>query len=254
MSRLWLLAGSALTVAALGSATFGAVSVIAHEERTETATFDAADVEVLRVENDRGTVEVLGGDVDEITVSVDVSHGLRRTETSARVDGGALVVEMDCPAGPHLWCAAHHRITVPADIAVHIDNANGRTLVRDVDGDVTVDGRNGRIELVRLGGDVEAETANGRIAGRGLRGEAVDARSENGSVRLAFAESPTSVTARTSNGSVEVVVPDGDEAYRVEAESFVGGTDTAVRTDPGSERVIVALSRTGSVTVRYPSG
>lgn len=254
MPRLWLLAGSALTAAALGGATFGAINVIAHEEGTETATFDARDIEVLRVENDRGTVEVLGGDVDEVTVTADVSHGLRRTDTSTRVEGDVLVVEADCPAGPPLWCSAHHRITVPADVAVDIRNANGRTLVRDVDGDVTVDGRNGRIGLVRLGGDVEAETANGRIAGRGLRGDAVDARSENGSVRLTFAEAPTSVTARTSNGSVEVVVPQGDEAYRVEVESFVGDTDTAVRTDPGSERLIVALSRTGSVTVRYPTG
>lgn len=254
MSRLWLLGGSALTVAALGGATFGAVNVMAHEEQTETATFDARGVELLRVDSDRGTVEVLGGDVDEITVTADVSHGLLRTDVRTRVEGDAVVVDVDCPAGPHLWCSAHHRITVPSHLAVEVEAGHGRTLVRDVAGDVAVDGRSGRIELVRVGGDVEAETSNGRIAARGLRGDRLDARSENGSVRVAFAEAPTSVTARTGNGSVDVVVPEDDEAYRVEVESFVGGTDTAVRTDPASDRVVVALSRNGSVTVRYPTG
>lgn len=254
MPRLWSLVGSVVTVAALGAATFGAVSVIAHEQDTVRATFDATEVEVVRVDNERGTVEVLGGDVDEITVTAEVSHGLFRTDTSAHVEDGALVVEVDCPPGPPLWCEADHRITVPRDVAVEVDSSNGRTLVRDIDGDVSVDGRNGRIELVRVGGDVEAETSNGRVAARGLRGARVEARSRNGSVRLAFADAPTSVTARTENGSVDVVVPDDDEAYRVEVESLVGGTDTAVRTDPGSQRVIVALSRNGSVTVRYPTG
>ncbi|HEU5081932.1 MAG TPA: DUF4097 family beta strand repeat-containing protein [Acidimicrobiales bacterium] len=254
MPRLWLLAGSVVAVAALGGATFGAVSVIAHEEEATRGTFDATAVDVVRVDNHRGTVEVLGGDVDEITVTAEVSHGLFRTDTSAHVEDGALVVDMDCPPGPPLWCEADYRITVPADVAVEVDNGNGRTLVRDVDGDVAVDGRNGRIELVRVSGDVEAETSNGRITARGMRGARLEARSRNGSVRLAFAEPPTAVTARTENGSVDVVVPDDDEAYRVEVESFVGGTDTAVRTDPGSERVIVGLSRNGSVTVRYPTG
>lgn len=254
MPRLWFLAGSVVTVAAIGAATFGAVSVIAHEEDTSSATFDAADIEVVRVDNERGTVEVLGGDVDQITVSADVSHGLFRTDTSAHVEGSALVVDMDCPPGPPLWCEADYRITVPADVAVEIDSTNGRTLVRDVDGDVSVDGRNGRIELVRVSGDVRAETSNGRITARGMRSARLEARSRNGSVRVAFAEPPTAVTARTENGSVDVVVPDDEEAYRVEVESFVGGTDTAVRTDPGSARVIVALSRNGSVTVRYPTG
>jgi hypothetical protein len=69
-----------------------------------------------------------------------------------------------------------------------------------------------------------------------------------------FSEPPNTVTASSSNGYVDIVVPDTPVAYRVVAESSNGGTEVAVRTDPSSQRTIVANSSNGHVEVRYPTG
>jgi hypothetical protein len=238
----------------LGFATYNIVSLIAHEEVTETSRYDAEELTSVELHNDNGSVEILGDDVDEVTITAEISHGLRRTVTEGSIEGDALVLDMDCPTGIPTWCSVDYKLVVPRGLDVEVDNENGRTILRDIDGDVLVDGSNGRIELARLGGDVDVDTSNGRVEASGLRGDVVHSRSRNGSVRLAFAEAPTTVTARTSDGSVVIVVPDGDATYRVLADNFVGSIDAAIRTDPTSDRTITANTDHGSITVRYPTG
>jgi hypothetical protein len=256
MGRLWMIIGSVLAVATVGFATYNVVSLIAHEEVTETTTVHADGITSIRLHNDNGTVEILGDDdVDEVTIVAEISHGLRRTVTEATVEGDVLVVDMDCPTSLNqVWCSVDYRLVVPAALDLDVHNENGRLVLRDIDGDVIADGDNGRVELARLTGDVDASTDNGSLRASGLRGDVVHGRSSNGSVRLSFAEAPTTVTARTSNGSVEVVVPEDDTAYRVAADSTIGSIDTAVRTDPSSDRTITADTQHGSITVRYPTG
>ena len=96
--------------------------------------------------------------------------------------------------------------------------------------------------------------ADGSVIGTGLRSAAVDADSDNGSVRLTFAEPPRNVEATTDNGSVEVVVPDDDTTYLVDIDSQHGSTDIGVRTDPDSDRLVRGRTQNGNVTVRYPTG
>jgi hypothetical protein len=254
MQRFWIIAGSLLTVAALVFATLNIVSLVAHEEVTETATFDAAGIDLLDVQTDNGTIEVVGADVDEISVVADISHGLLRTEHRAEVEGGTLVVGASCADLSFSWCSVDYDIVVPRDLVVDADADNGRVTLRDLAGDVTVDSDNGRIELLRVGGSVRASTDNGSVEGTGLRGPEVTATSSNGSVRLSFAEAPTMVTARTSNGSVEVTVPHDDTAYRVELDTDHGSTDAGVRTDPDSRHVIIATTSNGSARVQYATG
>lgn len=251
-----MIVGSILAVAAVAFGTYGIVNQVAHEAVTEAASFSADGVTQVRLHNENGRVEIVGDDVDEISLVADVSHGLRRTATHADIEGDTLVVDMDCPAGIPVWCSVDYRLVVPRDLAVDVRNENGHLTLRDLDGDVTAHGDNGTIELARLSGTVDVETSNGSVRAGGLTADEVHGRSRHGSVRLTFAEAPTTVTARTSDGSVEVVVPDDDATYRVRTDvrGFGGSADAAVRTDPGSDRSITASTNHGSVTVRYPTG
>ena len=61
------------------------------------------------------------------------------------------------------------------------------------------------------------------------------------------------MNARSTHGDVEVVVPDTQVSYRVDAATDHGDSVTRVRTDPQSDHVIVAHSGHGDVTVRYPN-
>jgi hypothetical protein len=256
MGRLWIIVGSILTVAALAFSTYSVINHVAHEEVTERATFSADGLTSVRLHNENGQVEIVGDDVDEISLVANVSHGLRRTVTHADVEGDTLVVDMDCPTGIPVWCSVDYHLVVPNDLAIDVRNENGRLTVRDLDGDVTAHGDNGSVDLARLGGDVHAETQNGSIEAGGLTADEVHAESRHGSVHLTFADAPTTVTAQTREGSVEVVVPDDDATYRVDADvrGFGGSADASVRTDPESERSIIASTNHGSVKVRYPTG
>lgn len=253
MTRLWILLGSIPALAALGIGTFQVVGVLAHEEKTVTATFAAADVTSLRIGNENGPVDITGADVDEITVVAEISHGLQRTEHRAEVVDDVLVIDAECPVMP-TWCDVAYTVTVPRNLPITADLDNGRLTLRDLDGSITADGDNGAIELRRLGGQVRVQTDNGRVEGTGLRSAIVDVDTGNGRMSLAFAEAPEFVTATSDNGHVELVVPDDGAGYRVDARTDNGSTDVGVATDPTSDRSLTVHTDNGSVTVRYPTG
>jgi hypothetical protein len=251
--HLWLIAGSLLTVGVLAMFTANVIGLLAHEVVTEVTRVPAADVVLLDVRDADGKVEVVGGQVDEITVTAKVSHGLRPTRYRVDVEDRVLVIRSSCPFLSS-WCGVDQRITVPADLPVQASSDNGRITLQDLTGPVTASCDNGALELTRLSGDLQVDSNNGRVDGSGLESQLVNARSSNGFVRLMFSEAPKTVTASSSNGYVDIVVPDTPIAYRVVAESSNGSTDVDVRTDPSSDRTIVANSSNGQVKVRYPTG
>jgi hypothetical protein len=251
--RAWVIGGSILAAVALAVGAFQIVNVLARERTTEVQTFPSAGVRLLDVRSPNGTVEVLGGDVEEITVTARISHGLWRTSHRAAVEGGVLRVRSSCPI-LSTWCGVEYRIAVPQNVGVAVDVSNGRLIVRDVAGGVRADASNGAIELTRLTGDLDVSTDNGRVESTGLRSDRVVARTSNGQVRLGFAEPPASVEARSSNGRVDVVLPTTPDAYRVDLDTNNGSTDVGVRTDPVSGRSIVGRTNNGDVTVRYAAG
>ncbi|HSS09672.1 MAG TPA: DUF4097 family beta strand repeat-containing protein [Acidimicrobiales bacterium] len=108
-------------------------------------------------------------------------------------------------------------------------------------GDVRVAGLDGPLDLSSSAGDVIADS---------LASTEVRAQSSAGSVDVAFKIEPHHVEARSSAGPVTVIVPPGGAAYRVDAHTSAGSTKVNVRTDPQSDRVIVADSSAGDVTVR----
>lgn len=255
--QAWIIGGSVLTVVALLGATTNAIDFASREKETITDEVDAAGLVALELDVDSGSVEIVGTDTDVVRLEVELQHGLRQTghsvEVEERAEGDVLHVRSSCPLFSQ-WCDADYRIEVPSGLAVRATVDDGRLTVRDVDGSVEVDGDDGSIELVRLTGDIVASTDNGSVVATGLRSQVVDADSDNGSVRLTFAEPPRRVEATTENGQVEVVVPDDDTTYLVDIDTDHGSTDIGVRTDPDSDRLIVGRTNNGSVTVRYPTG
>jgi hypothetical protein len=253
MHRAWIIVGSVLTVGALLFTTGNLISQLAHEEETVTAEFDAGALDEIDVSAPNGSIEIVGVEGDRIRMVAEISHGLRRTGTSEEVEGSTLVLRSTCPLFGN-WCEVDYRLEVPTRLAVTARTDNGRVTVRDVDGPLEVDADNGSIELARVGGTIHGTTDNGSLVATGLRSTEVTADSDNGRVSLTFAAAPRNVEATTDHGSVEVVVPDDATVYRVDVGSDLGGTDVGVRTDPDSDRVIVARSDVGRVSVRYPSG
>ncbi len=248
----WLIPGAMLAIATLGWGTYNVLSLLARSQYTTTETFVAAEVVSVDLRNENGSITIDATDGEEITVVADVTNGWQSTRISSRIVGDQLVVRGSCPAFGSPWCSVDYTLRVPADRPLVVDASNGSVRLRGASGPIDVDNDNGSIDLEDVSGDIRVSNDNGAITGRRLSAAVVTADTDNGSIELSFVDPPTSVSAQTSNGRIDVVVPDADVLYRVDLRSDNGSTDNFVRTDPSSEFVIDLSSTNGSVTLRPP--
>jgi hypothetical protein len=252
--KLWRIGGSLAAVGVLGLGTMESVSQLAHEEETVVHRFDGAELRTVDVRNSAGAVQLVGTGGDEVTVRAEVSHGMRSTGHSERIEGDRLVLRASCPIFGSDFCEVTYTVEVPEDVAIRV-RAEGRIRVSDVTGDVDASTSNGRVEAARVDGDVRLDSDNGRVTGADLRSGTAHADSDNGRVELGFLAPPTTVTARSDNGSVEVVLPDTPDTYVVDVSTDNGtAAIPRIRQDPDSGRTVTASSDNGDVTVRYASG
>jgi hypothetical protein len=250
--QLWRVGGSLAAVGILGFGTLQSVTRIAHEEETIVTELDGSSVRSVSIRNGAGSIHLVGTDSDTVTVRAEVSHGLRSTGHTERIEGDQLVLRASCPVFGSDFCEVVYRVEVPRDVAVEL-RSDSRITVRDIAGSVDASSDNGRVQATRIDGNVRLESDNGRVVGRSLASPVAIVDSDNGRVELSFAEPPGSVSATSDNGSVEVVVPDTRDTYVISVSSDNGtASGTDVRTDPDSTQTITADSDNGDVTVRYP--
>ena len=253
--RLWLVLASAAAVFALGFGTLQAASVVAHEERTEVSTLDAADLDSLAVDNSAGSVDVIGVDgADDVTVQARISDGLRATGHEITSRDGVLFVTGSCPLFGSEWCEVDYTIEVPTDMYVDVTARDGVSLA-DLDGGVSVGSSTAAVELVRVGGEVTASANQSRVEGDDLTADAVDASANQGRITLEFATSPRHVTARANQGRIDIVLPDDPGVtYATDTSANQGSVRDEIRQDPGSDRSITVEANQGNVTIAYATG
>jgi hypothetical protein len=248
----WLAVGSLAAVVGLLYSTFQVVGVLAHEEHDETVRIADPAVTVLDVASQGGSIEVIGADVDAVRIDARVSDGLVATQFTQDVVGDRLQVRVRCRMViENQWCRADLRIVIPRNLEVKVRSMDDSVSLRGLTGRVDAESGNGTVEGESLAGATRLHSENGSVRASRLRTESIQADSNNGSVRIEFATAPLSAIARSDNGSVDVAVPRGEEGYAVDISSGNGSTDNLVKSDPESERRIVAHSNNGSVTVRY---
>ena len=248
----WLVLGALAATLGFLYSTFQVVGVLAHEERDESVRIADPGVAVLDVRSDGGSIEVVGADVDDVRIEARVSDGLVPTRFTQDVVGDRLQVRVRCRLPiENYWCRADLRIVIPRDLEVEVRSREDSIALRGLSGRVDAESGDGSVEAEALSGATRLHSSNGSVRASRLRTESLQADSGNGSVRVEFARPPSSAIARSTNGSVDVAVPRGDEAYAVDVDSANGSTRNLVRSDPESDRRIVATTSNGRVTVRY---
>lgn len=249
-TRLWSVVGGVAAVALLAGMTYDIVGQIAHEEFVVTSVV-TDPVTTLEVDQSAdGDVHVVGADVAVVTITARVSQGLRRSGHAHRVIGDRLVVRASCPTIGSSWCSVDYVIEVPRNMAVVI-GGGGSVVVEGVAGRVSVESAEGSIQASGLGGPVLLRSTSGSVRATDLRSEVVDARSTNGSVSVSLDVAPTSVVARTINGSAEVLVPRTEDRYAVDVDAVNGSPSNEVVSDPSAPRRLTARSINGSARVAY---
>jgi hypothetical protein len=243
----WIIGGSVFTVATIGLGTLQAVAGLAHEERTVRSVVDAP-VRVLDVRAS-GSVTVLGREAGPITVTERVSDGLHSPRRSQRVEGDRLVLRGTCHDFPATFCSDDFVIRAPRTVRVNV-RARGITLT-DVHGGAELTSDGGSIRLRRAGGTMRLRSHGGSITGTALDAPDIETSSYGGNTTLRFAVSPRRVDTRSHGGGIFLGLPDRSVAYRVDASARGGSTETLIRTDPASPRVLRAESYGGNITIRY---
>ena len=145
-----------------------------------------------------------------------MSNGWQSTDVSSSVVDGVLELRASCPAVrvDLVQRRLHDRHARRSSV----DDRRVRTGAgaRDDRRRSNIDGDDGAVELDDIAGDITVSNDNGRIIGRRLTSSTVDAQNTNGRIELSFLDPPQTVSARTENGRIDVVVPDTDVLYRVD--------------------------------------
>jgi len=177
------------------------------------STWDKAEVEIRAVKTARGDKE----DLDKVKIEVSSSPGTVKVETIY-------------PRGGFL---RNVRVSVAYEIKVP-ENTRLET-VRTTNGDVEISGRladvkigstNGDIRVDAAAGRCELGTTNGSIRLVAAKGP-IDAHSTNGGVRIEIGKVEAAITARSTNGSISLLVK-GELNAELKARTTNGRISTDV--------------------------
>jgi hypothetical protein len=243
--------GLAMTFVLVGIGSLVAVNAMARQTVQEEHVYGFKG-KALSIDLTIGEVQIVpGADDDQITVRRRLTYGLRRPHVEERIDGETFrVSDSDCAIAVGAPCHVKWLLQVPRNLHVAITTKSG---------DITVSGLAGAVNLTSTSGAVKARALSGQalqllshegsVTGTDIRSTHVVATSQSGDISLGFRTPPKLVRGQTKTGSVGVVLPDGDETYKIVAVTVSGSKTITARHDPDADRSINVKSETGAVTV-----
>jgi len=243
----WIVVG--VVVVAVGLALL--LSPLASFTR-DSGTQAFSGVTVVEFDLDNSPIEIRAGG-DEVIVDYSFSSGLfGSAEVVLDQSGETLRLEQDCPGFFIAWgCQASFDVMVPAGVEVFGSTSNGAVVLTGVEGLVDVTTSNGAISLEDVTSSVVARTSNGAISGEGLSSDEFDVATSNGRITLMFAAAPSSLSARSSNGTIDVLLPADAPPFAVETSTSNGRVRADIRTDPAAPGSISLQTSNGDITVGY---
>lgn len=252
--RAWRIGGTVVTVVVL---TWGLVQVVGVLGRSTAAVdveLEAAGIEELLVEVASGSIEIRGTDDELVRVRGEVTSGLTSTRHREQLVGGRFVVSSECVGGPlSTFCAVDHVIEVPRAMPVVVRSSETSVRLEGLTGRVDVETRNDAVTGDELSGsEVRIESRNAPVALNSVRSPVVSVRTANDAVTTAFDEPVDQLTIDSSNGAVEVVLPDTPDPYAVALDTSNGAEVVSVRTDPTALRRVTVRTSNDDISVRYP--
>ena len=248
--------GLALTTVLVGLVGLVAVSTMATQTVQQEHTYPFNGTQ-LSVGAALGSVQIVPGEPGQIVVRRRETYGLRRPVVEERVDGDTFRVRDEaCPLDGAFPCHVRWLLQVPRDLDVE---------VRTVGGNITVNGLSGKVKLTSESGAVRASGPSGKLVtlrshdgpvmAQNISSAQVVATSDNKAVQLTFRSPPALVVGRSQRGQVGVVLPEGNETYKISAKSQSGSRTVAAKTSDNAKRRIDILSATGDVSViQSPEG
>lgn len=253
--RAWRIGGSIVTAALLASFTASGIDQLALRTETRRSSVEASGVRHLVVHADSTDVAVSGtAERSEIDATATVRRAFLRPTFSVRKVGSTVHVTALC-AETSPSCVQRLRLNVPSDVAVDITLETGDVAVAAIESPVDVEVSTGNVRLVDVSGTTDITTETGDIRISDATSATMTVGSETGDVEIDAATSPFAAAATTETGDVTIELPAADDRagidFAVTAESQDGTVSTRIRTNPTSERTIIATTESGDVSLAY---
>jgi len=125
--------------------------------------------------------------------------------------------------------------------------SNGQIQVTGLHGSLDAQTSNGAVELLDVEGDVVAHTSNGRIRAERLNGT-LEATTNNGSVHADITRADRPVRVETSNGPVELTLP---ENYSRDVRVSTNNGAITLRLPPALNAHVMARTSNSSITTDF---
>ena len=243
----WIVVGVVVVAIGLGLL-FSPLASFTRDSGTQTFS----GVTAIEFDLENSPIELRAGG-EEVVVDYSFSSGLfGSAEVSLDQSGETLRLEQGCPGFFIAWgCQASFEVTVPPGVEVFGSTSNGAVVIAGIEGPVDVTTSNGAISLEDVTSPVVARTSNGAISGEGLSSDEFDVATSNGRITLTFVTAPSSLTARSSNGAIDVLLPADAPPFAVETSTSNGRVSADIRTDPAAPASISLQTSNGDITVGY---
>lgn len=199
----------------------------------------------LVVEGGAGPIQVTVSADDQARVHRQDSWLFSEPTYEEEETGDALVVRSTCPG--LFPCRSALRLEVPIGMVVEVVAENGVVDVVSFEGELTV--RSTSDDGVILGpvrGIVSVDSPSGNVTGRHVQLDELTVSAGDGSVDVAFARAPASVSVTAEDEPVRIVLP--DLLYRLDIATSSADVEINVDRAAGAPREIL-ISSTGPVIV-----
>jgi hypothetical protein len=242
-------AAGVVTVLVAGVAACGASA--ADDKNPDHRSF-ALQGRTLTIDSDDSALEIVAAD-DNPAGKVEVTRWFQGTvaigkdpQVTWSMTDDRLKLRLKC-SGVVADCAARHRIEVPRDITVKVEDRDGSVRARGFEDPLSIRTGDGSVRVTDTSGPLDLRTGDGSVRAE-VTSRQVRARAGDGSVHLELGAVPDRVESHTGDGSVTMVLPHA--TYRVTTETGDGGVDVSVPRDDSSSHVVSARTGDGKVTVR----
>lgn len=202
-------------------------------DKTLDRTFKVSPGGSLVVDADGASIKVSGTDSKQVTVRMRLSgpeRELAATTLDATQNGNQITATMKRSKGDSLFSWGSWRseasieVTVPRQFeidartgggnidlkdtvgAVQLKTSGGDVIARNLDGVVSLRTSGGSITADKVRGDVEAKTSGGDVRLLNIDGR-IKGHTSGGNVRVSLVGDNRGITATTSGGNVELILP-----------------------------------------------
>jgi DUF4097 and DUF4098 domain-containing protein YvlB len=199
--------------------------------------FNAAPGSSISVVNQRGNITVKAGSGRQVQIAATVPNP--QLEVDANQKGNR--IEVRTHSLQRTDARVDYEITIPADVSVRIDSANGDVRIENVRGSVDVSNDAGNVEVRAAGNSVQVQTVNANINVHDTRQSRVQLGTTGGNITMLNVSGP-GVTAKSTTGAINYT---GD---------FTGGGSYSFTNHSGEIAVALPASASVDLTARSVKG